>query len=202
MGGLFCFTQVLSHPWLEAERVNDPAPVNTEEEALLMTIPRPRGPPLQLRLQKHEYPYIRSVVEPVPHKPFKPAVSEYHACYFVFTFCLYCSDPGATVLASTYRHGAMVGLDSQTPQRSPQPPAQHTEHPVYVRLRASQRVSLGDVTTFGGVLSRLGISSGERMLQNLPPFQPTDACVCLDNCVPRRCRGSFFKHLHLALLDR
>jgi hypothetical protein len=75
VGGLVSFTQVLSHPWLEAERANDPAPVNTEEEALLMTIPRPRGPPLQLRLQKHEYPYIRSVVEPVPDKHPNPALS-------------------------------------------------------------------------------------------------------------------------------
>ena len=72
-------------------------------------------------------------------------------------------------------------------------------HP-HTRTR-TQTVSLGDATTFGGVLSRLGIASGERMLPNMPPFEPDDYLVQLDACVPRRCQNKFFRHAYLCLLD-
>ena len=73
---------------------------------------------------------------------------------------------------------------------------------VYIHVRTYvQTVSLGDATTFGGVLSRLGVASGERMLQSMPPFEPDDYMVCLDECVPRRYRHQFFRHAYLCLLD-
>lgn len=62
-------------------------------------------------------------------------------------------------------------------------------------------VKLGDVTTFGGILSRVGVPNGERMLQTMPPFGPQDYVVSLDGCIPRRARGEYFRHAYLCLLD-
>lgn len=70
--------QVLGHPWLAAERAQDPHPIDTEEAALLFPIPRPREqqgaqPPLQVHVKIMEFPYLR--------------------------------DPECTIVASSYRNG-------------------------------------------------------------------------------------------------
>lgn len=70
-------------------------------------------------------------------------------------------------------------------------------------LRSYARdVKLGDGTTFGGILSRVGIANGERMLQGMAPFQPDDYLVDLGPCIPRRVRGHYFKSTYLSLLDQ
>lgn len=72
--------QVLGHPWLAAERAQDPQPIDTEETALLFPVPRPREqqgapppPPLQVHVRIMEFPYLR--------------------------------DPECTIVASSYRNG-------------------------------------------------------------------------------------------------
>lgn len=70
----------------------------------------------------------------------------------------------------------------------------HTQTPLQNQNR--------DVTTFGGILSRVGVQDGGRFLAALPePFGPADYLIPLDACIPRKARGRYFHRAYLCLLD-
>lgn len=173
----FTIKQVLGHPWLAEERAQDPNPVDTEEESLLFRIPRAGRRP-----QQHHQHHQQSNSSNAP-TPMDEDVDFHNG------------DPD---LAASLPPLEVFVKRFEFP---------YLRDPTASILCSSYRngthlVKLGDVTTFGGILSRVGVPDGERMLYNMGPIPNTDVVVDLAACIPRRVRGVYFKRAFLALLDQ
>jgi len=191
----FSIKQVLGHSWLAEERAQDPNPVDTEEETLLFRIPRARRRPHhqlnnslnaptkqgQNERQHHQHQQGNNLNAPTP-------MDEDDDDHNVGAAEVDASLPPLEVYVRRWEYPYM-------------------RDPTASILSSSYRngthlVKLGDVTTFGGILSRVGVPDGERMLRYMGPIPKEDVVVDLAACIPRRVRGVYFKRAFLALLDQ
>lgn len=170
----FTIKQVLGHPWLAEERAQDPDPVDTEEESLLFRIPRAGRRPQQSHQHQH-HQQGNSVNE-----------DDFHN-----------GDPDVAASLPPLPLKVYVKRFEYPYLRDPTTSILSSSY-----RNGTHLVKLGDVTTFGGILSRVGVPDGERMLQYMGVIPKEDAVVDLAACIPRRVHGIYFKRAFLALLDQ
>ena len=168
----FTIKQVLGHPWLAEERAQDPDPVDTEEESLLFRIPRAG----RRQQQSHQH----------QHHQQGNSVNDFHN-----------GDPDVAASLPPLPLKVYVKRFEYPYLRDPTTSILSSSY-----RNGTHLVKLGDVTTFGGILSRVGVPDGERMLQYMGVIPKEDVVVDLAACIPRRVRGIYFKRAFLALLDQ